>query len=130
MTEAMTAIYAALGDLMASCVKELRGSNKIDAGELRLEDGLFRAFDDIVRRQLDAVWHTVSPRTKQASAGFKELRASATTHFCVPVLICVADCVILTQTWKQPSYQQPATSWMWFGRLSGQQASHERTSTL
>lgn len=80
MTEAMTAIYGALGDLMASCVKELRGSNKIDAGELRLEDGLFRAFDDIVRRQLDAVWHTVSPRTKQAShgrAGFHTMRALA-----------------------------------------------------
>ena len=66
MTEAMTAIYGALCDLMAACFKELRGSNKIDTGELRLEDGLFRAFDDIVRRQLDAVWHTVSPRTKQA----------------------------------------------------------------
>jgi len=33
---------------------------------MTLEQGLFRNFDDIVRRQLDAVWHTVSMRTKQA----------------------------------------------------------------
>ena len=33
---------------------------------MTLEQGLFRNFDDLVRRQLDAVWHTVSMRTKQA----------------------------------------------------------------
>lgn len=65
MTDAMTAIYGAIGDLMAGCMKELRASNKIDASELKLENGLFKSFDDIVRRQLDAVWHTVSFRTKQ-----------------------------------------------------------------
>lgn len=65
MSEAMTAIYGAIGELMAGCIKELRGSNKIDTSQLTLENGLFKAFDDIVRRQLDAVWHTVSFRTKQ-----------------------------------------------------------------
>ncbi len=84
MTEAMTAIYGALGDLMASCVKELRGSNKIDAGEMRLEDGLFRAFDDIVRRQLDAVWHTVSPRTKQVHS----VSAPLLLFLAAPLLNC------------------------------------------
>ena len=28
MTEAMTAIYTAIGELMAGCIKELRASNK------------------------------------------------------------------------------------------------------
>ena len=32
---------------------------------MSLEQGLFKSFDDIVRRQLDAVWHTVSLKTKQ-----------------------------------------------------------------
>ena len=45
--------------------RELRSGNKIDATELRLEDGLFKSFDEIVRRQLDSVWHTVSYKTKQ-----------------------------------------------------------------
>ena len=45
--------------------RELRVGNKIDATELRLEDGLFKSFDEIIRRQLDSVWHTVSYKTKQ-----------------------------------------------------------------
>ena len=45
--------------------RELRSGNKIDATELRLEDGLFKSFDEIIRRQLDSVWHTVSYKTKQ-----------------------------------------------------------------
>ena len=63
----MSAIYDAISDLMDSCVKELRKSNKIDTSELTLEQGLFKSFDDIVRRQLDSVWNTVSPKTKQVS---------------------------------------------------------------
>ena len=61
----MSAIYDAISDLMDSCIKELRKSNKIDTSELTLEQGLFKSFDDIVRRQLDSVWHTVSHKTKQ-----------------------------------------------------------------
>ena len=64
----MSAIYDAISDLVDSCVKELRKSNKIDTSELTLEHGLFKSFDDIVRRQLDSVWHTVSPKTKQVCA--------------------------------------------------------------
>lgn len=67
MTEAMAAIYDAIGDLMAGCIKELRGSNKVDTSELSMQDGICKSFDDIVRRQLDAVWHTVSFRTRQVS---------------------------------------------------------------
>lgn len=28
--------------------------------------GLFKSFDEIIRRQLNPIWHTVGPRTKQA----------------------------------------------------------------
>lgn len=37
----------------------------LHSSELTLDNGLLRNFDDIVRRQLDPVWHTVSFRTKQ-----------------------------------------------------------------
>ena len=63
----MSAIYDAISDLMDSCVKELRKSNKIDTSQLTLEHGLFKSFDDIVRRQLDSIWHTVSLKTKHVS---------------------------------------------------------------
>lgn len=65
MTPGMEEIYSAVAELMDSCIKELRKSNKIDASELTIENGIFRSFDDMVRRQLDSMWHTVSPRTKQ-----------------------------------------------------------------
>lgn len=65
MTPAMEEIYQAISELMDACVKELRKSNKIDTSELTVENGIFRSFDDIIRRQLDSIWHTVSSRTKQ-----------------------------------------------------------------
>ncbi|KAK9857610.1 hypothetical protein WJX84_003319 [Apatococcus fuscideae] len=77
MTPAMTAIYDAIADIMDSCIKELRRSNKIDTTELSLDHGLFKSFDEHVRRQLEAVWHTVSPRTKQVVADLKTLRELA-----------------------------------------------------
>lgn len=68
MTPAMEEIYQAISELMDACVKELRKSNKIDTSELTVENGIFRSFDDIIRRQLDSIWHTVSARTKQVKA--------------------------------------------------------------
>ena len=65
MTPAMEEIYQAISELMDACIKELRKSNKIDTSELTVENGIFTSFDDIIRRQLDSIWHTVSPRTKQ-----------------------------------------------------------------
>ena len=67
MTRAMTDIYEALTELLESCIQELKRSNKIDSNALTLENGLFKSFDEIVRHQLDSVWHTVSAKTKQVS---------------------------------------------------------------
>ena len=66
MSPAMAEIYQAITELMDACIKELRKSNKIDASQLTIDKGIFRSFDEIIRRQLDSVWHTVNPRTKQA----------------------------------------------------------------
>ena len=76
----MSAIYDAISDLMDSCVKELRKSNKIDTSELTLEQGLFKSFDDIVRRQLDSVWNTVSPKTKQVGPACRLPASDASSH--------------------------------------------------
>ena len=69
MTPPMVAIYDAVADLLDACLKDLKRTNRIDTSELTLEDGLFRSLDDIIRRQLDAVWHTVTPKTKQVGGG-------------------------------------------------------------
>lgn len=78
MTANMAAIYEAISILMDACVKELRKSNKLDTTDLTVSSGLFRSFDESIRRQLAPIWHTVSPKTKQIVADLRTLRTLAT----------------------------------------------------
>lgn len=39
-----------------------------------MENGLFKSFDEIVRRQLDPIWHTLGKKTKQLVSDLKTLR--------------------------------------------------------
>jgi len=39
-----------------------------------VENGLFKSFDEIVRRQLDPIWHTLGKKTKQLVSDLKTLR--------------------------------------------------------
>lgn len=65
MSPSMANIADALLQLIGACIKDLQRSNKLDTTDLTLEHGIFKAFDEVVRRQLEPLWHTVSPRTKQ-----------------------------------------------------------------
>ena len=42
-----------------------------------LQQGLFRSFDEAVRRQLAPIWHTVPPKTKQLVGDLRTLRGLA-----------------------------------------------------
>lgn len=42
--------------------------------DFTVEKALFKSFDVIIRRQLDPVWHCVSPKTKQLVGDLKTLR--------------------------------------------------------
>ena len=64
----MSAIYEAITDLLTLCLAELKKSRHIDTSDMNIEQGLFKSFDDMVRRQMDAVWHTAPPKVKQVSA--------------------------------------------------------------
>ncbi|KAL6745331.1 ERCC4 protein, partial [Haematococcus lacustris] len=71
-------IQAAILEVIESLLKELRRANKVDCSELTLESlALHKAFDDVVRRQLDPVWHTLSWRSRQIVKDLKTLRAIA-----------------------------------------------------
>ena len=48
-----------------SSLQELRKTNKLDVDDLTVESGLFKSFDEIVRRQLDPVWHSLGRKVKQ-----------------------------------------------------------------
>ncbi|CAK9216256.1 unnamed protein product [Sphagnum jensenii] len=74
LTSAMAGIQNAIIEVMDACLKELRKTNKVDVEDLTVDNGLFKSFDEIVRRQLDPMWHTVGWKTKQLVGDLKTLR--------------------------------------------------------
>ncbi|KAF7062704.1 hypothetical protein CFC21_069278 [Triticum aestivum] len=74
MTHPMVGIQAAILDAMDACLKELRRTYKVDVEDLTIDKGLFKSFDEIVRRQLDPIWHTLGKKTKQLVADLRTLR--------------------------------------------------------
>lgn len=77
LTSAMAGIQTAIVEVMDACLKELRKTNKIDVEELTVENGLLKSFDEIVRSQLDPIWHTLGWKTKQLVGDLKTLRKLA-----------------------------------------------------
>ncbi|KFM80672.1 DNA repair endonuclease XPF, partial [Stegodyphus mimosarum] len=76
MTSAMTSIQIALLDLMSFCVKELKHINpSLDTDELTVENAVAKAFDKIIKYQLDPVWHQLSAKTKRLLTDLKFLRS-------------------------------------------------------
>ncbi|KAI0520139.1 hypothetical protein KFK09_007610 [Dendrobium nobile] len=74
MTPAMRGIQQAVLETMDACLKELRRTNKVDVEDLTVENGLFKSFDEVVRRQLDPIWHTLGKKTKQLVSDLRTLR--------------------------------------------------------
>ncbi|KAI4327200.1 hypothetical protein L6164_019689 [Bauhinia variegata] len=74
MTKYMMGIQKAIIEVMDACLKEMRKTNKVDVEDLTVENGLFKSFDEIVRRQLDPIWHTLGKKTKQLVSDLKTLR--------------------------------------------------------
>lgn len=70
----MVGIQRAVLEVMDACLKEMRKTNKVDVEDLTVENGLFKSFDEIVRRQLDPIWHTLGKKTKQLVSDLKTLR--------------------------------------------------------
>lgn len=74
MSGHMRVIQKAVIEVMDACLKEMRKTNKVDVEDLTVENGLFKSFDEIVRRQLDPIWHTLGKKTKQLVSDLRTLR--------------------------------------------------------
>lgn len=74
MSGYMKGIQKAVIEAMDACLKELKKSNKVDVDDLTVENSLFKSFDEIVRRQLDPIWHVLGKKTKQLVMDLKTLR--------------------------------------------------------
>ncbi|KIK91445.1 hypothetical protein PAXRUDRAFT_830849 [Paxillus rubicundulus Ve08.2h10] len=75
LTEPMEAIHHAIVQCMTTTLSELKRSHtSLDLDDLTVESAYFKAFDAVVRRQLDPVWHKVGPKTKQLVNDLATLR--------------------------------------------------------
>ncbi|XP_050227459.1 DNA repair endonuclease UVH1 isoform X2 [Mercurialis annua] len=74
MSKYMMGIQKAIIEVMDACLKEMRKTNKVDVEDLSVENGLFKSFDEIVKRQLDPIWHILGRKTKQLVSDLKTLR--------------------------------------------------------
>ena len=48
---------------------------QVDTEEYTVENAMFRLFDVLIRKQLDPVWHRLSPKTKQLASDLSTLRS-------------------------------------------------------
>lgn len=75
LTSAMLACQTAILDLINACIQELkRCTTAIDADEITVENSIGKAFDTIIRMQLDPIWHQIGPKTRQLVSDLKTLR--------------------------------------------------------
>lgn len=90
MTNKMQDIQNAVLDCVASNISELKKANSgLDVEDWTVDSALHKNFDQIIRRQLDPMWHRVSGRTKRIAADLTVLRSilhSLLTYDCVSMI--------------------------------------------
>ena len=47
---------------------------QVDTEEITVENAIGRSFDQIIRHQLDPIWHQLGPKTRQLVTDLKTLR--------------------------------------------------------
>lgn len=76
LTSAMNEIQRSLMECIEACVSEIRHMNSslIDLDSWNLDNALSTDFDIIIRRQLNPIWHRISPKTKRITNDLTVLR--------------------------------------------------------
>jgi DNA excision repair protein ERCC-4 len=75
LTTRMQQIQTALLECMNQTISELKTAHPaIQSLDITVESSLFRSFDFVIRRELEPVWHQVSPKTKQLVEDLRTMR--------------------------------------------------------
>ncbi len=75
LSRSMRNIQTAIIECLDASLSELkRGNANVETDDFSIEHAIFRAFDVVVRRQLDPIWHKVSAKTKQLVGDLTTLR--------------------------------------------------------
>ena len=109
LTPSMDLIQRALLECMDLCISALKHENKLGAAILNvtIDSGLTTAFDAIIRRELDPVWHRVSPRSRQLVADLGALRQ------CIGYLINYDSVTFYRYLLSVRAHSQASTYSMW-----------------
>lgn len=87
MTDSMREIQTAILECIEVSVSDLKkGNSVLDMEDWNIDSALHKNFDVIVKRQLDPVWHRISPKTRQIVSDLTVLRGilhSLLTYDCV-----------------------------------------------
>ncbi|KAN0059816.1 DNA repair protein RAD16 [Thecaphora frezii] len=76
LSRSMRDIQTAIVECLDATLSELkRGNGNVETDDFSIENAIFRAFDVMVRRQLDPIWHRVSGKTKQLVGDLTTLRS-------------------------------------------------------
>ncbi|KAI5286435.1 hypothetical protein KEM54_006787 [Ascosphaera aggregata] len=115
MTDKMQDIQNAVLDCVTSNISELKKANSgLDVEDWTLDSALHKNFDQIIRRQLDPVWHRVSGRTRRIAADLTVLRSilhSLLTYDCVSMLKYL-DLILQAHSVPAGSTKQTQPPWL------------------
>jgi DNA excision repair protein ERCC-4 len=75
LSGSMKRIQNAIVECLDATLNELkRGSGSIEIEDATIENAIFQAFESVVRRQLDPVWHRIGTKTKRLVSDLHDLR--------------------------------------------------------
>lgn len=116
MTPAMRDIQVAILECIEAVMSELKKANsqQLDLEDWSIDAALHQNFDQIVRRQLDPVWHRVSFRSKQLVTDLSSLRQML--HFLLTydavAFNKAMETIFETNNTTQKSRNQGQSSWL------------------
>lgn len=106
MSSAMAEIQTAIIESMDATLVEIRrGNTYLEVDDLTVDNALHRSFDQIIRNQLNPVWHQVTPKTKQLVSDLSTLRKllSYLLSFDCVTFYRFLETILMANTTKEPS---------------------------
>ncbi|EST05062.1 ERCC4 domain protein [Kalmanozyma brasiliensis GHG001] len=116
LSRSMRNIQTAIIECLDASLSELkRGNANVETDDFSIEHAIFRAFDVVVRRQLDPIWHKVSAKTKQLVGDLTTLRSLLNyllTYDCVTFNSYLETILASSTTTSKGTTRQNQSAWL------------------
>ncbi|XP_062509904.1 DNA repair endonuclease XPF-like [Corticium candelabrum] len=104
MCESMSNLQSAILDVMNACLQEIKKTNKLlDADLFTVETSISKAFDQLVKVELEPMWHQLSSQSKQLVNDLKTLRSllSYLTQYDCVTFLKYLDSILQVHLWEK-----------------------------